>query len=253
MADSEAHISMSSQNWKHFFPDTLVPVTFTNTEMAADPKEMVKKWQNGHGVNLTLSASNVEMLPCHREVLEKLGESMKKVLQEREDELNARKVAMKDMDATFVNALIKYCYTGKITLTTETVLNIYDGSIKCDIPYLQARCVDFIIDNIKRVNYLALYVLADEKGWIKLKEAMWKHCMSHFSDIIQNPEFLNLPPGALLEMLRSERLLVGDINNVPPPCEQEKRIWEAIKSYVDRDPDDRAGYLIGFLQHVRSV
>lgn len=151
------------------------------------------------------------------------------------------KILMKGFNATVVEALIDYCYTGQIDLLTENIGNFLTCSILFELPDVRDACVKFIVSKLSRNNVIAFKTLGQTTKCQDLISAASDFICRNFCEFASSQDLVDLNSRELLEIIRRDELKV---------C-SETEVYEAAIRWVKHNQKERERELPEILQKVR--
>jgi len=102
-------------------------------------------------------------------------------------------------------------------------------------------CADFLSKSLHLENCIGILSLADGHALPALKTGARDYITAHFSQVVRQPDFLELPAKSLEAVLQRDDLDVK--------CEE--CVFEALMRWVRARQDERSPSLAGLLAHVR--
>uniref|UniRef100_T1IKY9 Kelch-like protein diablo n=1 Tax=Strigamia maritima TaxID=126957 RepID=T1IKY9_STRMM len=178
--------------------------------------------------DVTLVAGS-RRIPAHRLVLSAACDYFAAMFTNDVREATQEEVAMKDVDADALWALIHYCYTGKIELREDSVETLLSTACLLQLnEVVEASCA-FLMKQLHPSNCLGIRLFADTQGCLELFRVAHNYTTENFIEVICNQEFLLLPADEVCKLLASDDL------NVP----NEEVIFHALMTWINHDTVNR--------------
>ncbi|XP_077290749.1 ectoderm-neural cortex protein 1-like [Arctopsyche grandis] len=127
-----------------------------------------------------------------------------------------------------IDAIFKYCYTGKISIADEHYENFLSLADKLQIKNVAPR-----YETINEINCLEVLSLSDDP--VSKKKAM-SLTFDNYKTLYKTPGFLSLPDSVLDEILKSDKLRVS-----------AEEAFDSVKLWVDYDGTNRRSELVQLL------
>ncbi|XP_071455717.1 kelch-like protein 18 [Hetaerina americana] len=156
-------------------------------------------------------------------------------------ESHQKDITMKGIEAVALEALINFVYSGRISIDPNNVQSLMVGSSFLQLTEVRDACADFLSKRLHPQNVLGIKSFADALLSFGLVRAADDFIQEHFSEVAKGDEFLSLELNALLELIKRDDLRVSS----------EEQVFEAVMSWVQRDPETRSSALPSLLVHVR--
>ncbi|KAK6015243.1 BTB And Kelch [Ostertagia ostertagi] len=158
---------------------------------------------------------------------------------------------MVDVDATTLDALVTFCYTGKIKITESNLLIVITGVARRTLargfiltqPYSAQKyvCGEFMMRLLHPSNCLGIRAFADTYACQELLRCADKYISHKFKDVVHAEEFLQLSADRLIEVISCDKLRVRS----------ENQVFTAVLEWVRFDLAARKQFLPRVLEHVR--
>ncbi|KAK6026487.1 BTB And Kelch, partial [Ostertagia ostertagi] len=168
-------------------------------------------------------------------------------------ESRLKEIEIKDVKASALEALVDFCYSGKIkinstnvwtVLATACLLQLNEVQVgianaRTSLPssnsqqygmlmtqiFLQEQCGEFLKKEINNSNCLRIRAFADAHACKELLSFANKYILHNFKDVIGTDEFYRLPGNQLVELISSEELQVPS----------EDQVFKAVVEWVRFD------------------
>ncbi|KAJ8281321.1 hypothetical protein GJAV_G00066170 [Gymnothorax javanicus] len=180
-------------------------------------------------------------IPAHRLVLSSVSDYFAAMFTSDVREAKQEEVKMEGVDPDALWALVQYAYTGRLELREDTIESLLSASCLLQLSAVIQACCGFLIKQLHPSNCLGIRSFADAQGCQDLHRVAHEYTMEHFLEVMQNQEFLLLPPAEI------QKLLSSDDMNVP----DEETVFDALLSWVRHDSAVRRLHLPVLLAHIR--
>ncbi|CAH1266841.1 kelch-like protein 20 [Branchiostoma lanceolatum] len=150
-------------------------------------------------------------------------------------------ITMKGVDPRSLELLIEYAYTGRLEIHVDTVQGLLYASSLLQLPDVQQSCSTFLKKQLHPANCLGIRNFADAHTCHDLLAASEQFAQRHFTQVIEEEEFLMLPKAQLTELIASEDLHVSN----------EEEVFNAIISWAYHDRENRKHHIAELLKQVR--
>lgn len=156
-------------------------------------------------------------------------------------ESKQKEITIRGIEASALEALINFAYSGKVNITATNVQSLLVGASFLQLLKVREACSEFLVKRLHPTNVLGIRSFADTLGCPGLVEATNKFIQKHFLDVCQSDEFLALPLHDAIEIIGWDQLYVVS----------EEQVFEAVMSWVLYDRENRGAILPEVLAHVR--
>ncbi|GMT20344.1 hypothetical protein PFISCL1PPCAC_11641, partial [Pristionchus fissidentatus] len=147
-----------------------------------------------------------------------------------------------DFDADSIEHLISYAYTGRLTITEESVQHIMMAANFLQIVAVLDECADFLVRRLKVCNAVSILLLCRSIAYNKIEQKVYNFLDKNFVAISATLEFHQLSVDNALAYLQRDSLHVDG----------EEQIFDAICGWIDDDvTGDRAKHMTKLLPAVR--
>ncbi|UYV65628.1 IPP [Cordylochernes scorpioides] len=140
-----------------------------------------------------------------------------------------------------VKLIVMVCLAGKITLTRENVQEVMATAHQLRILELLDVCCNFLLEELHPSNCVGIYRFAEMYSCTNLKVKAKIYVERHFSDIIEEEEFTELPKDLLKGFLKSEGLSIHN----------EYQLLQAMLRWVLHNVKERTNFLSELLETIR--
>ncbi|XP_036612989.1 BTB/POZ domain-containing protein 19 [Trichosurus vulpecula] len=140
-------------------------------------------------------------------------------------------VVLADVPPEAFLMVLEFLYTNSITLDRRTVLEVLISSLEYGLSELRELCVEFVVQNLDVELVCEALQVAVTFGLRRLREKCLNFIDSRAQDVLRTPAFHELSPAALIPVLRSDHLLVDEVELVAAT-----RHWARVSSAVLEQP-----------------
>ncbi|XP_074040860.1 kelch like family member 18 [Leptinotarsa decemlineata] len=152
-----------------------------------------------------------------------------------------KEIEIKCIDATALEALINFAYSGKVTLDKNNVQSIMIGASFLQLSKVRDACANYLLLRIHPQNALGFRHFAESLGCSTLAESAEKYIESYFHEVSQHEEYLNLQVEDIKNLFTKNELRV----------DSEEQVFEACMRWVKHDVERRKEFLPELLSLVR--
>ena len=215
--------------------------TFQMTNHAVDCFKVIKQLQRSRDLcDVTLLVDGTEF-HAHRIILAGVSPYLRAMFTNGMLESAQRKVEIGGIDASTMESLIDFAYTGSIEVNIENVQCLLAGASLLNITPLRNACSNFLRSQLDSGNCIGIRQFADLYSCVELELAAREFINQNFMEIMKNEEFLQLTFRNLTELLKSDKLQVRS----------EEDVYVAFESWLFKDYESREGFIPDILQCIR--
>ncbi|XP_057313441.1 kelch-like protein 20 [Hydractinia symbiolongicarpus] len=150
-------------------------------------------------------------------------------------------VHIKGISYTVLKSLVEFCYTASVKVDTQNALELLSAANMLQFEGIKQCCSNYLQTKLDAHNCLNISNFADLHTCYSLKESADDFSKTHFREVIESDEFLEIP----VEQLKS--LLANDAIEVI----SEKDVFDAAVAWVKHDEKSRKKYFTELLGMVR--
>ncbi|VDL18275.1 unnamed protein product [Hymenolepis diminuta] len=195
--------------------------------------------------DVILCASEEEF-PCHKVVLAASSRYFSAMFMTPFSEQRTSRVNLKQISPWALRHLIDFAYTGRLTLSTTVVQDLFVAANLLDYPLAVKACIDFMQRHLHISNCLGVQLLAEVYELHDLAKSARTLAVENFSTLV-NPEESTSEEWLQLPLKSVESYLCADDLEV----RSEKVVLEACLAWVAHEPEKRICHLTDLLHHVR--
>ena len=153
------------------------------------------------------------------------------------------RIELEEATACVMEDVLKYIYTGTVSLTEEGCHNLIATADYLLLPGLKSTACGFLEANITPMNCLFNYYFAEKYQCVELKEKSRDMTNSNFSVVMETEDFLNLEIKQVMEWLSSDDIIVN----------AEEEIFKGIVKWVSHNRRERESNFPELLREVRLL
>ncbi|GMT19927.1 hypothetical protein PFISCL1PPCAC_11224, partial [Pristionchus fissidentatus] len=147
-----------------------------------------------------------------------------------------------EFDADSIEHLISYAYTGRLTITEQSVQLIMMAASFLQIDAVLDECADFLVRRLKVCNAVSILLFCRSINYTKIEQKVNNFLDKNFVAISSTPEFRQLTVENALSNLQRDSLHVDG----------EDQVFAAICGWIDDDATgERARHMAKLLPAVR--
>lgn len=145
------------------------------------------------------------------------------------------------LEADAFEALLRYAYTGSITINSHNVQSILIGASFLALVNVQQACADYLRIRLNVSNVLNVKSFAFALGCDNLVVSTKKYIHRHFEEISRTDDFLRLDFEEVIDIIGKDELNIKG----------EEIVFEAIMAWTKNDEEKRQEHLPALLANVR--
>jgi len=149
-------------------------------------------------------------------------------------------ITLKEVDASAVEALISFLYTGSIEVTEDNVQGLLPVANLFQLTEVCDACCRFLKSQLHPSNCLGIIAFADLHSCSSLLTESQRFSRKHFPEVRMSDEFIQLPADNVIDLVSS-----SDLN-----VKSEEDVFEAVIQWVSHDRESRLSHLPTLLNQV---
>lgn len=144
-----------------------------------------------------------------------------------------------DINGPTLKSIIEYCYSGKIQITNENVLEIVEAASAMNLLHIEQKCEQFWSENLTTSNCLNTFLLSDKYSFLELRQKSFEFICEHFG-AVASIDVLELEFEHFAEILKSETIYAT-----------EPFIFERSMQWIEYEKKKRSKYAPDLMQLIR--
>lgn len=181
--------------------------------------------------------------PCHRSILALCSHYFNAMFAGNFIESISARVELKEVDPIFLETLIDFAYTGKITINQGNVEGLFRTSNQLHFPTIRKVCSRYLRQQMDATNCLGICEFGENHGCPEVSSKAWAFLQENFEAVSHQEEFLQLSKERLSVYLSKDQLQV----------QEEQSLAEAMLRWVRYDKASRVQHLPELLELVHLV
>ncbi|PIO69891.1 kelch repeat protein [Teladorsagia circumcincta] len=117
-----------------------------------------------------------------------------------------KQIELKDVEASALEALVNFCYSGRITITCTNAWIVLHTACYLQLNEVQDQCCAFLKKECNASNCLEIRAFAKAHACGELLCCANKYILHNFKDVIDCDEFCQFPIEQIVELISSEEL-----------------------------------------------
>ena len=190
--------------------------------------------------DITLCAGEQEFL-AHRIVLAACSPYFSAMFTNGHIEREQPRVILNGVDSVILESLINFAYTASLEIREDNVQNLLVGASLLQLMPVVEACCEFLKVRLDPENCLGMSAFAEMYGCANLYETSWRFTLENFQEVAKTEEFLNMPPSYLIELIKSEDLVV----------KVEEDVLDCVLSWFKHDELTRRDNVSSVLKYVK--
>ncbi|XP_068602535.1 kelch-like protein 6 [Brachionichthys hirsutus] len=179
--------------------------------------------------------------PCHRAMLAAASHYFRAMFCNGLKESHEERVDMKGLDSGTMDLLLEYTYTSRAQITHANVQRILEAASQFQFLRVVDACTGFLSKSLHLDSCIGILSLAERHALTTLKAGAQDYIATHFSRVVQQHDFLELPAESLETVLQRD-----DLDMTCEEC-----VFEALMRWVRARQQERHPSLARLLSHVR--
>ena len=159
----------------------------------------------------------------------------------RESNEHLIKIELEEATASIIEDVLKYVYTGNVSVTEESAHNLVATADYLLLPGLKTLACDFLKDILATENCVFNYYFAEKYRCVSLKEKCLELIMSNFSAVMETDDFLNLDAKQIMEWVSSDDIII----------KTEEDVFKGVVKWVHHNRIEREKEFSVLLHQVR--
>lgn len=188
-------------------------------------------------------AVNDKEFKTHKVVLAAVSPFFLALLESDMKESNEQLISieLEEATSTVFDEVLKYIYTGNVSVTKEICHNLIATADYLLLPGLKTFAGNFMKENLTTENCIFNYYFADKYQCFELREGAREEIITNFIAVMETGDFLNLDIEQVIEWVSSDDIIVG----------AEEEIFKGIIRWVSHNKTERGRHFLDLLHQVR--
>lgn len=153
-------------------------------------------------------------IAAHRNVLAAASPYFRVMFTSDFSESRMEAVPIFDVDPPSVKAVIDYCYTGLLNVSSENVQSLFQAASLFQMDKICHVCCKYMERQIHPLNCIGIQGFAEVHGFQELYRRATEEIMENFCAVVEGEEFLHLEFSKLQEVLASDDLNIDSEDSV---------------------------------------
>ncbi|KAH8860375.1 Kelch-like protein 5 [Schistosoma japonicum] len=204
---------------------------------------------NGKSDSNSSSSELIIRIPAHRVILAAASDYFAAMFGNELKEATEQEIWIHDVEPNALKTLINYIYTGYLDLREETIGDLLAAACFLQITEASQACERFLTKRLDATNCISMSRLSEQYGCELLRRRSTTFVLENFSDVAQQPDFLNLSFKELNALVSSDRLKVSNEATVFAAC--LRWIRNAKQQEYKTEIHGNESLLANLLKHIR--
>ena len=161
----------------------------------------------------------------------------------RESNEQLIRIELEEATASVMEDVLKYVYTGNVSVTEESGHNLIATADYLLLPGLKTAACDFLKENVTIENCVFNYYFAKKYQCVELKETCCKVVNKNFRVVMETDDFLNLDMKGVMEWVSSDEVTIS----------AEEDVFKGIVKWVTYNKSERESCFPDLLRQVRLM
>lgn len=178
---------------------------------------------------------------CHRLILASISGYFRVMFVGKMAESKQSVVKIQDIDENVLEKMIKYAYSGKITITVDNVQSVLYVASILQIENVANACSNFMKEHLHPDNCVQVHTFAMQHNRQQLIKYTQDFITDNFLAVSKTPEFMSMSAGDIDNILSSDKLNVSS----------EVEVFEAVMEWINHDKENRKQYLSKLVSKIK--
>ena len=196
--------------------------------------------QSGELCDLEIECGE-KSIKCHRVILASVSGYFKAMFTGDLAESKQSVVKIQDIDENVMEKLIRYAYSGKISLTVDNVQSVLYASSVLLIENIAVACSKFMKEHLTSENCIQVLSFAMLHNREQLIKFAQDFIIENITEVSETADFKTVSFSVLEVILKSCDLNVSS----------EVEVFELLMKWISKDIDSRKQHLPALLSHVK--
>lgn len=182
-------------------------------------------------------------IPAHRVVLAASSPYFRAMFSGNMLESFQKEILLSDLEATAVEQLVDFFYTGKIVIDEANVQSVLYASCLLAVSSVKQYCCDFLEQEICVVNCLGIRALADTLSCTELFQVADAYTAANFSQVLNCEEFVLQPYESIITLVERDYLGISG----------EAEVLDGVIKWIHWDAVSRAQFAHSLLKRLHLM
>ena len=156
-------------------------------------------------------------------------------------ESQKEEVELHDLDPAILSSILKYMYTGEITVNAASVESLFAAASMFEMLPVCELCSSYMKLELHLTNCIGIFRFANLHNYVELQVESRKFIAEHFGSLLSSPELMELSFEEISQIISDDDLNIS----------QEEPVFELVKSWVEYDLENRRRFLKKLAKLVR--
>ncbi|EJW78806.1 hypothetical protein WUBG_10284 [Wuchereria bancrofti] len=124
------------------------------------------------------------------------------------------RIAIQDIPAVAFQQLLDFAYTSRVHINGDNVQQLLYAASILQMDTVCGACQRFLTQYLTTANCLSIRQFAEQHNCVSLMSSVDDFAMEHFPELRVLPDFMRIPLGHLIDLLRSSDLKVNNEQEV---------------------------------------
>lgn len=214
------------------------PFVYHNRDNSNDAFQCLAEFrEQGLLCDILLCVEN-KKIRAHRVILAAASPYFRAMFLGKLAESNQHRVVLYDFDATAIELIVQYAYTGVVEIDEFNVQSVLYASALLQIDKVKQACCEFLLKVLDVCNCLGIRSLAESLSCHELFEIAHQFVVDHFGDVLKQEEFLFQPYESLKCLLDSKFLNTSS----------EEEVLSGVLAWLNFCPSERQAHAHSLLK-----
>ncbi len=182
-----------------------------------------------------------QSIPCHKFLLASASEYFYNRLVVETETANHNLIEIEGISFNTLKVIVSYLYTGHINITEENVKDMIPACKMLKLTSACNTCEMFTLEIVSPGNCIGLYKTGTAHNFQHLSAKALHMMENNFNTIVSTGEFLSMSETDLTGYIKSENLKIPN----------EDPVFEAVRSWVRQNPQERECTFPRLIPHIR--
>ncbi|RWS15867.1 actin-binding protein IPP-like protein [Dinothrombium tinctorium] len=150
-------------------------------------------------------------------------------------------IEIHDIQPKIFETILEFLYKGEINIREDNVQELLAAANMLQLQQIVNYCCNFLSKQLDPSNCVGIFLFAELHVCTNLKLEAKRYIERHFTDVIREDEFVDLPRDTLKNFLKSEGLSIND----------EFEVFEATIRWILKDIWNRKAFLSELMDYIR--